>query len=84
MKTRPVLWTLALAAAVVLGGCNKHDNSANNDTMQPGANTAPAATVATPAAPAPGMAPASTAPTTSSSAMMPPPTAPATSASSGH
>lgn len=83
MKTRPVLWSLALAAAVVLAGCNKHDTN-DNDTMQPGA--APAATATTPAmAPTGTMPPASaTAPATSSSAMMPPPTLPATSGSAGH
>jgi len=87
MKTRPVLWSLALAAAVVLAGCNKH-NTNDNDTMQPGANTAPAASApaTTPdTAPTGTMPPATgTTPATSGSAMMPPPTAPATSGSSGH
>lgn len=85
MKTRPVLWSFALAAAVVLAGCNKHDTS-DNDTMPPAANTAPATTATAPAmTPTEPMPPAAaTAPATSSSAMMPPPTLPATSGSTGH
>jgi hypothetical protein len=85
MNIRPALWSLALAAAVVLAGCNKHTT---DDTMQPGAGTTPATS-----ATAPGMAPAGTMPPASSTAMMPPssstasmppPIAPAPSSTTGH
>lgn len=81
MKNRPALWTLALAAAVVLAGCNKHD--ATNDAMQPGVDTTPA-TSSTPMTTSPDMMPSNNMPpASSSSAMMPPPTLPATSSTSG-
>ena len=79
MNTRPALWSLALAAAVVLAGCNKHDTT--NDTMEPGAGTTPATTAT---APTPDMAPTGTMPPSSSTATMPPPIAPATSSTAGH
>jgi len=74
MKTRPALWSLLLAAAVVLAGCNKHN--AENDNVQPGANAPATASTATTT---PGMTSTATTPPPSSTAMMPPPTAPATS-----
>lgn len=85
MNIRPALWSLALAATVVLAGCSKHDTT--NDTMQPGAGTTTPATTATAMAPTGTMPPASSTaamPPSSSTATMPPPVAPAPSSTTGH
>lgn len=91
MNTRPALWSLALAAAVVLAGCNKHDTT--DDTMQPGAGTTPATSATaptgmTPPATSTAMMPPSSStamtPPSSSTASMPPPVAPPPSSTTGH